>query len=163
MIILGINYMFHDSSACILKDGELVVALEEERFTRNKHDVVFPHHSVQECLRVANLTLDDIDHIAISFKPTLDMGRKIGFILKHPSKLIPNINLHLLRYYWRYRTINKWFKNTFKGQKKTATSLYTAPSSAHCWEFLCVTLQRSSTALYGWLWGVGDSINGSRS
>ena len=52
MIILGINFMFHDSSACILKDGELLVALEEERFTRNKHDVVFPHHSVQECLKI---------------------------------------------------------------------------------------------------------------
>ena len=118
MIILGINFMFHDSSACILKDGELLVALEEERFTRNKHDVVFPHYSVQECLKIANLTLDDIDHVALSFKPTLDMWKKIGFILKHPTKLIPNINLHLLRYYWRYRTINKWFKNTFKGPNK---------------------------------------------
>lgn len=118
MIILGINFMFHDSSACILKDGELLVALEEERFTRNKHDIVFPHHSVKECLKIANLTLDDIDHVAFSFKPTLDMWKKIGFILKHPTKLIPNINLHLLRYYWRYRTINRWFNNTFKGSNK---------------------------------------------
>ena len=119
MVILGINYMFHDSSACILKDGELVVALEEERFTRNKHDVVFPHKSILKCLEIAQLTINDIDHIALSFKPSLDIYRKIAFIFKHPSKLLANISLHLLRYYWRYRTITKWHQSTFKVNKPT--------------------------------------------
>ena len=118
MIILGINYIFHDSSACILKDGKLLVALEEERFTRNKHDVVFPQKSIEKCLEIANLNINDIDHIALSFKPSLDIHRKIAFILKHPSKLLANFNLHLLRYYWRYRTIKKWYKSTYKNSKK---------------------------------------------
>ena len=88
MVILGINYMFHDSSACILKNGELIVALEEERFTRNKHDVVFPHKSIEQCLKVAKLSLDDIDHVALSFKPTLDLDRKIAFWASgRPEKL----------------------------------------------------------------------------
>jgi carbamoyltransferase len=119
MIILGINYMFHDSSACIIKDGKLLVALEEERFTRNKHDVVFPKKSIEKCLEIANLNFNDIDHIALSFKPSLDIHRKIAFILKHPSKLLANFNLHLLRYYWRYRTIKKWYKSTFRNSKKS--------------------------------------------
>lgn len=118
MIILGVNFMFHDSSACIVVDGKLVVALEEERFTRNKHDVVFPQKSIERCLKITNLSFDDIDHIAFSFKPTLDVGRKIAFMLKHPAKLIKNFNLHLLRYYWRFRTINKWYKATFINNKK---------------------------------------------
>ena len=118
MVILGINYMFHDSSACILKNGELIVALEEERFTRNKHDVVFPHKSIAKCLESAQMTINDIDHIALSFKPSLDIYRKIAFILKHPSKLLANLNLHLLRYYWRYRTVSQWHQSTFKGVKK---------------------------------------------
>ncbi|MEQ1599224.1 MAG: carbamoyltransferase C-terminal domain-containing protein [Methylotenera sp.] len=118
MIILGINFMFHDSSACILKDGKLVVAVEEERFTRNKHDVVFPRLSIEKCLEIANLSIDDIDHIGLSFKPTLDIQRKIAFILKHPSLLLKNFNLHLLRYYWRYRTIKQWYNTTFINSKK---------------------------------------------
>ncbi len=118
MIILGINYVFHDSSACILKDGKLLVAVEEERFTRDKHDVVFPRLSIEKCLEIANLSIDDIDHIGLSFKPTLDIHRKIAFILKHPSLLIKNFNLHLLRYYWRYRTIKKWYNSTFINDKK---------------------------------------------
>lgn len=118
MIILGVNFMFHDSSACIVVDGKLVAALEEERFTRNKHDVVFPEKSIEHCLEIANLTFGDIDHIAFSFKPTLDVGKKIAFMLKHPTKLVKNFNLHLLRYYWRYRSINKWYKATFNNSKK---------------------------------------------
>ena len=118
MIILGVNFVFHDSSACILKDGKLLVALEEERFTRNKHDVVFPRKSIEECLKLAKLNYDDIDHIAFSFKPSLDIPRKVAFIFKHPSNLRANLNLHLLRYYWRYRAINKWYKSTFRNTKK---------------------------------------------
>ncbi len=118
MIILGINYVFHDSSACILKDGKLLVAVEEERFTRDKHDVVFPRLSIEQCLKIANLSIDDIDYIGLSFKPTLDIHRKIAFILKHPSLLLKNFSLHLLRYYWRYRTIKKWYTSTFINDKK---------------------------------------------
>lgn len=118
MIILGINYVFHDSSACILKDGKLLVAVEEERFTRDKHDVVFPRLSIEQCLKIANLSIDDIDYIGLSFKPTLDIHRKIAFILKRPSLLLKNFNMHLLRYYWRYRTIKKWYNSTFINDKK---------------------------------------------
>jgi carbamoyltransferase len=79
---------------------------------------VFPRLSIEKCLEIANISIDDIDHIGLSFKPTLDIYKKIGFILKHPSLILKNFNLHLMRYYWRYHTIQKWYKATFKNGKK---------------------------------------------
>lgn len=77
MYILGINAVFHDSSACILKDGMLLAAAEEERFTHikyGKRPVPFstwelPFHAVDYCLKVAGIHLKEIDHIAYSFDP----------------------------------------------------------------------------------------------
>lgn len=136
--------MFHDSSACILKDGELLVALEEERFTRNKHDVVFPQKSIEHCLKVANLSFDDIDHVALSFKPTLDLHKKIAFLFKHPSKFLKNFNLHILRYYWRYRTLNKWYKETFKNAKKPQMHFVPHHQSHIAGSFFCSPYQEAA-------------------
>ena len=118
MNILGINYVYHDSSACILKDGELVVALEEERFNRNKHDTSFPVQSIARCLEIAGLTLDDIDHVAFSFQPYLDMGKKAVFSLKKPRYILANFKLHKLRYFWLNRAIKRWYKSTFNNGRK---------------------------------------------
>jgi carbamoyltransferase len=144
MVILGINYMFHDSSACILKDGKLIVAVEEERFTRNKHDVVFPHNSIEQCLKIANITIEDIDHIGLSFKPTLDVSKKIAFILKHPKLILKNFNLHLLRYYWRYRTISKWYKSTFLGADKPKLHFIPHHKSHIAGSFFCSPYQEAA-------------------
>jgi len=77
MYILGINAVFHDSAACILKDGELLAAAEEERFTHIKHakrPVPFstyelPFHAIDYCLKVAGIHLKEVDEIAYSFDP----------------------------------------------------------------------------------------------
>jgi carbamoyltransferase len=79
MYILGINAVFHDSSACLLKDGKLIAAAEEERFTHIKHGkrpVPFstyelPYHAVNYCLEVAGIHLKEVDHFAYSFDPYL--------------------------------------------------------------------------------------------
>lgn len=118
MVILGINFVFHDSSACIIKDGKLIVALEEERFSRKKHGGQFPSKSISKCLEIAELTFDDIDHIAFSFSPSLDIVKKIKHSLKYPHKFWPIFNLQVVRFYWRYRTINKWYKSTFNRKKQ---------------------------------------------
>ena len=76
---LGINAAFHDSAACILKDGILLAAAEDERFTHIKHGkrpVPFstwelPFHAIDYCLKVAGIYLNDVDHIAYSFDPFL--------------------------------------------------------------------------------------------
>ena len=54
--ILGLNYYYHDSTACVVKDGKLVVALEEERLTRQKHTSAFPEQAIKRCLEIAGLT-----------------------------------------------------------------------------------------------------------
>lgn len=77
MYTLGINAAFHDSSACIVKDGMLLAAAEEERFTHIKHGkrpVPFstyelPFHAIDYCLRVADIHINDVDHFAYSFDP----------------------------------------------------------------------------------------------
>lgn len=84
MYTLGINAVFHDSAACLIKDGILLAATEEERFTHFKHGkrpVPFstwelPFHAIDYCLRVADIHINDIDHIAYSFDPYLLIGEK---------------------------------------------------------------------------------------
>jgi len=74
MYILGINAAFHDSAACLLKDGKLLAAAEDERFTHIKHGkrpVPFstwelPFHAIDYCLKTAGIHLKDVDHIAYS-------------------------------------------------------------------------------------------------
>lgn len=79
---------FHgDSSACILVDGELVAAAEEERFRRLKHWAGFPAQSMEYCLREAGLTLDVVDHIALNRDPKANVLRKVAFVLRNRPKL----------------------------------------------------------------------------
>ena len=64
--ILGINAYHGDASAALVIDGQLIAAVEEERFTRLKHDTAFPHRAVQFCLDQAGIGPHDLDHIALS-------------------------------------------------------------------------------------------------
>src|SRR5689334_15967792 len=69
MIILGINAHHADASACIVVDGKLVAAVEEERFRRIKHWAGFPSAAIDYCLREAGVALNDVDHIAVNRDP----------------------------------------------------------------------------------------------
>jgi carbamoyltransferase len=81
MNILGINTYHGDASAALVVDGMLVAAVEEERFTRVKHDTSFPVQAVAYCLEAANLRIQDVDHIAISRNPRARLVRRIAFAL----------------------------------------------------------------------------------
>ncbi|HJW30664.1 MAG TPA: carbamoyltransferase N-terminal domain-containing protein, partial [Saprospiraceae bacterium] len=85
MHILGLNAYHADSSAAILRDGELIAAIEEERFTRIKHWAGFPANAVQFCLQEAGITLDQVDYIGIGRDPRAKLFRKIKFTLQHPG------------------------------------------------------------------------------
>src|SRR5438132_9803198 len=82
MLTLGINAAFHDSSACLVEDGKVLAAAEEERFTGIKHakrPVPFsawelPFHAIDYCLRARGIGLRDLDHVAYSFDPYLLLG-----------------------------------------------------------------------------------------
>lgn len=75
MNILGISCFYHDSSACLVQDGRLLAAVQEERFTRKKHDPRFPAQGVGYCLKEAGITINDIDHLVFYDKPFLTFER----------------------------------------------------------------------------------------
>ena len=75
MSILGISCFYHDSAASLLKDGEIVAAAQEERFTRTKHDAAFPEHAIRYCLKQAGIGMDDVDYVAYYEKPHLKLER----------------------------------------------------------------------------------------
>ena len=77
MYILGISCFYHDSSACLLKDGVIVAAAQEERFNRDKYSPVFPIQSINFCLQQAGITSYDIDHITFYEKMYLKFERTI--------------------------------------------------------------------------------------
>ena len=75
-VILGINTFHTDSSACLLINGKLVAAIEEERISRKKHYSGYPVESIKECLRIGNISEKDVTNIAFNTKP------KSNFIAK---------------------------------------------------------------------------------
>ena len=83
MYTLGINAVYHDSAACLVQDGEVIAAAEEERFTRKKHakrpipfsTYELPYHAIDYCLKEAGIVLKDLDHVAYSFDPSLLLGQ----------------------------------------------------------------------------------------
>ena len=73
--ILGIAAFYHDSSATIVIDGEVIAAVQEERFTREKHTEAFPIQSIKYCLEEAGLTIDELDAVVFYDKPMLTFER----------------------------------------------------------------------------------------
>ena len=73
--ILGISAYYHDSAACLLVDGDIVAAVQEERFTRKKHDARFPSHAVAYCLREGGITVNEVDLVGFYEKPLVKFVR----------------------------------------------------------------------------------------
>ena len=73
MYVLGIGCFYHDASAALMKDGEIVAAAEEERFTRKKHDTSFPVNAIKYCLESQNITVDDLTYIGFYEKSEQDL------------------------------------------------------------------------------------------
>lgn len=86
MFILGVNAYHGDSSACLLKDGIMLAAAEEERFRRIKHWAGIPTNSIDYCLAQAGITLNDVDHIAINQDGKANLGKKFSYMVaKRPD------------------------------------------------------------------------------
>ena len=75
MYILGISAFYHDSAACLLKDGNIIAAAQEERFTRKKHDPSFPHYAIKYCLKEAKIVPSQINNVVFYEKPFLKFER----------------------------------------------------------------------------------------
>lgn len=106
MYILGISAYYHDSAAVLLKDGLVITAIEEERFTRKKHDNTFPYQAINWCLKSNNITINDITYIAYYEKPLLKFERIIEtFVQTYPRSLPPFL-----------KAIPEWFGDKIKVQ-----------------------------------------------
>ena len=86
MYILGISAFYHDSAACLLKDGDIVAAAQEERFSRKKHDPGFPHHAVEWCLKEANISGDNVNNVVFYEKPFVKFERLLETYLAFAPK-----------------------------------------------------------------------------
>jgi len=69
MNILGLSCFYHDAAACLMKDGEIIAAAQQERFSRKKHDQEFPTEAIRYCMKEGGVTIDDIDYVAFYDKP----------------------------------------------------------------------------------------------
>ena len=82
MHILGISCFFHDAAAAVLKEGLLVAAAEEERFTRKKHDYEFPHQAIRFCLKKAGIRAEELDYVVFFEKPFVKFERILMTVLQ---------------------------------------------------------------------------------
>ena len=83
MYIIGISAFYHDSAACLINNGEIVAAAQEERFTRKKHDKSFPINAIKYCLKHQSIKIGDIDYISYYEKPLLKFNRLIKTYLTY--------------------------------------------------------------------------------
>ncbi len=104
MYILGISCFYHDSSACLLKDGRIIAAAEEERFSRKKHDTSFPLQAINYCLKQARITSEQIDYVGFYEKPFLKFER----LLHQHIEMFP-------RSFWTfYKALPSWINEKLR-------------------------------------------------
>ncbi|NLT36528.1 MAG: carbamoyltransferase [Gaiellales bacterium] len=118
MNIIGINCAFHDSTVCVLQEGLLTVAIEEERLTRQKHTSAFPYRAFARCLETAGLAPADIDHVAVSMQPGVDWHRKAAYGLKSGKNLMPFLRAQVLNLRHRQRSLSSWISASFPSAVK---------------------------------------------
>jgi carbamoyltransferase len=88
--ILGISCFYHDAAAAIIRDGQLVAAAQEERFTRLKHDAEFPVHAINYCLRQAGISVEELDYVGFYDKPFIKFERLLYTYLATFPKSLPS-------------------------------------------------------------------------
>jgi carbamoyltransferase len=84
--ILGISAYYHDSAAALVRDGEIVAAAQEERFSRKKHDARFPEHAIASCLSLAGIELADVDEVVFYDKPLVKFERLLETYLTYAPR-----------------------------------------------------------------------------
>src|SRR5690242_7361459 len=81
--ILGISAYYHDSAACLVHDGQIVAAAQEERFTRQKHDESYPRQAIEFCLREGGIASANLDYVAFYEKPFIKFDRILHTFLAY--------------------------------------------------------------------------------
>lgn len=100
MIILGLNAYHGDAAACLVRDGRIIAAAEEERFRRVKHWAGFPAQAIRYCLEEAGISIANVDHVAVNSDPTTRLRERLAYALFHapdPRLLIDRVRNHRRR------------------------------------------------------------------
>jgi carbamoyltransferase len=114
MYILGVSAFYHDSAACLVKDGEIIAAAQEERFTRKKHDQSFPVHAIRYCLDHGSITGAPLDYVAFYDKPFLKFERILETYLAYAPFGIGSFLMSMPQ--WLKKKI--WIKELIKDELK---------------------------------------------
>ena len=129
MYILGLNAFHANSSACLLRDGELLAAAEEERFRRIKHWAGFPSEAIRYCLSAAGIELEQLDHIAINRSPYANLGWKVAYtVLRRPALGFVAARLRNRR---RWAAVGALLQSAFPGASFTGRVHRVAHHYAH--------------------------------
>jgi carbamoyltransferase len=132
--ILGISAFYHDSAACLMVDGEIVAAAQEERFTRIKHDPGFPVQAIKYVLSEANISAKDIEYIAFYDKPLLTFDRLVKTYLKRAPfgivHFLSSMKVWIKEKLFMDRMIQSGLRKAF-GVKKKIKVLYTNHHQSH--------------------------------
>lgn len=124
MYVLGISAYYHDAAACLIRDGEIVAAAQEERFTRKKHDASFPVNAIGYCLAEAQIDSSQIDHIVFYDKPFLKFHRLIETYLAYAPRGFESFA----------QAIPAWLKDKLFQRRTIAKALITMWGSGRDWE-----------------------------
>ena len=120
MNILGISAFYHDSAAALVRDGEIIAAAQEERFTRKKHDNRFPSNAVDYCLGAGGLTSDKLDYVVFYEKPLLKFERLletyIGYAPRGFGQFLMSMPSWLRQKLYLPREMDKALHNKYKGR-----------------------------------------------
>lgn len=118
MYILGISCFYHDAAAALIKDGVLIAAAEEERFSRKKHDSGFPIHAINFCLNYGQIKAQDVDHIVFYEKPFLKFERLfLSILAEYPKSLAVFKDSMIV-----WLTEKMWIKSLIKEKLKVPES-----------------------------------------
>lgn len=115
MNILGINAYHGDSAACLVQDGRLVAAAEEERFRRIKHWAGFPSEAIRYCLEAGGIRLADVDYVALNHDPRAHLWKKVRFALEHLPA--PRLIIDRIKNRRRRASVAELLEQTFPGQR----------------------------------------------
>ncbi|MBN2376420.1 MAG: carbamoyltransferase, partial [Sedimentisphaerales bacterium] len=120
MNILGISAFYHDSAAALVRDGQIIAAAQEERFTRKKHDQSFPAHAVDYCLKEAAISAEQLDYVVFYEKPLLKFERLletyIGYAPRGFNQFVQGIPVWLRQKLYLPREMDKALNHKYKGR-----------------------------------------------
>jgi carbamoyltransferase len=133
--ILGISAFYHDSAACLVRDGQIIAAAQEERFTRKKHDAAFPKNAVEYCLREGGISLAQVDYVAFYEKPFLKFDRILHSYLAYApcglKTFLMAIPLWIRERVWMKTLIQEELNNTGANAENLGARNSPLPAPGH--------------------------------